>query len=97
VKQELRGAARKIEELRETYFIQQKSVALAERRVESADLFLQAGKIKIRDLLEAQEDLVEARDKLISAVVSYHLATLQLRKDLELLQVDEKGLWRDDE
>ena len=50
--------------------------------------------LPIRDLLEAQEDLVAAQDNLVSAVVSYHIATLRLRKDLELLQVDEKGLWQ---
>jgi len=97
VKQELRSAARKILELKETYLIQQESVTLAERRVESTDLFLQAGKVQIRDLLEAQEDLVEARDRLVSAVVNYHVATLNLKKDLELLEVNEKGLWREDD
>ena len=95
VKQGLRGAARKIEELKETYRIQKMSVALAERRVESTDLFLKAGKVPIRDLLDAQEDLVAAQDQLVSAVVSYHIATLQLQKDLELLEVDEKGLLRE--
>ena len=94
VKQGLRSAARRIEELKQTYQIQKTSVALAERRVESTGLFLKAGMVQVRDLLEAQEDLVEARDRLVSSVVDYHLATLQLQKDLELLEVDEKGLWR---
>ena len=72
-------------------------MALAERRVESTDLFLQAGEAQIRDLLEAQEDLVEARDGLVSAVVNYHVATLNLKRDLELLEVNEKGLWREND
>ncbi len=97
VKQELRSAARRILELKETYLIQQEAVTLAERRVESTDLFLQAGKVQIRDLLEAQEDLVQARDGLVSAVVNYHVATLNLKKNLELLEVNEKGLWREDD
>ncbi len=97
VKQELRSAARRIIELKKTYLIQRESVALAERRVESTDLFLQAGEAQIRDLLEAQEDLVEARDGLVSAVVNYHVATLNLKRDLELLEVNEKGLWREND
>lgn len=97
VKQELRSAARKIQELKKTYLIQQEAVKLSERRVESTDLFLQAGKVPIRDLLEAQEDLVEAQDSLVSAVVDYHLARLELQRALERLEVDEKGLWRRNE
>jgi outer membrane protein TolC len=97
VKQELRSAARRIIELKKTYLIQREAVALAERRVESTDLFLQAGEAQVRDLLEAQEDLVEARDGLVSAVVDYHVATLNLKKDLELLEVNEKGLWQDND
>ena len=83
--------------MKKTYLIQQEAVKLAERRVESTDLFLQAGKVPIRDLLEAQEDLVQAQDSLVSAVVDYHLATLELQKALERLEVDEKGLWRQNE
>jgi len=97
VKQELRNAARNIHKLRKTCLIQQEAVKLAEKRVESTDLFLQAGKVPIRDLLEAQEDLVEAQDSLVSAIVDYHLATLELQKALERLEVDEKGLWRQHE
>ncbi|HIG31553.1 MAG TPA: TolC family protein [Verrucomicrobiales bacterium] len=97
VKQELRSAARKIAALRETYLIQELSVELAARRVESTDLFLQAGQSQIRDLLEAQEDLVEAQDNLVSAVVNYHIETLNLQRNLELLEVNEKGLWRQNE
>jgi outer membrane protein TolC len=94
IKQELRGAARRIAELRETYLIQKLSVELAEKRVESTDIFVQAGRAPIRDLLDAQEDLVQARDRLVAAVVNYHLETLNLQRSLESLEVDEKGLWR---
>lgn len=97
VKQELRSSARKIAELRETYLIQELSVALARRRVDSTTLFLEAGNVQIRDLLDAQSALVAAQDQLVAAVVSYHMATLNLQKDLEVLEVDEKGLWRNNE
>jgi len=97
IKQALRGAARKIVELGQTYQIQKLSVALAATRVESTNMFVQAGSAQIRDLLDAQEDLVAAQDNLVSAVVSYHLETLNLQRNLELLEVDEKGIWRIDE
>jgi outer membrane protein TolC len=94
VKQEVRGAVRKMAELKETYLIQQQAVSLAERRVESTELLLKAGRTQIRDVLEAQQSLVIAQDSLGSAVVSYHIATLELQRSLELLSVDETGVWR---
>ena len=94
VKQQVRGAVRKIAELKETYLIQRQAVTLAERRVASTELLLLAGRTEIRDVLESQESLVRAQDNLGSAVVSYHIATLELQRSLELLVVDETGVWR---
>jgi outer membrane protein TolC len=94
VKREVRGAVRKMAELKETYLIQRQAVSLAERRVESTELLLKAGRTEIRDVLESQESLVIAQDSLGSAVVNYHIATLELQRSLELLSVDETGVWR---
>ncbi|OGV68776.1 MAG: hypothetical protein A2283_22695 [Lentisphaerae bacterium RIFOXYA12_FULL_48_11] len=93
IKQEIRSAVRKLIELEETYRIQRQAVELAERRVNSTEIFLQAGRSQIRDVLEAQEDLVSARDALVSAIVSYHMASLGLQRDLELLEINEEGMW----
>jgi outer membrane protein TolC len=68
-------------------------VALARRREKSTNLFLQAGRAEIRDLLEAQESLISAEDTLTSVTINYRLAELELQKDLGLLQVNEEGLW----
>lgn len=97
VKQEIRSAVRRLVELEETYRIQKQAVDLAERRVNSTEIFLQAGRSQIRDLLEAQEALVSAKDALVSATVSYHMASLGLQRDLETLEINEEGLWLDHE
>lgn len=93
IKQEIRSAVRKLIEIEETYRIQKQAVELAERRVNSTEIFLQAGRSQIRDVLEAQEDLVSAQDALVSAIVSYRMASLGLRRDLELLEINEEGIW----
>jgi len=93
VKSEVRNALRVLIQARESMAIQARSVELAQRRVDSTELFLQAGRAQIRDVLEAQEALVSARDALTSAVVTYRLAELELQRDMGVLEVDEHGLW----
>jgi outer membrane protein TolC len=65
---------------------------LNERRIESANLNLQAGRASTRDILEAQQALVDARNSLTSARVDYYLSQLALWRDMELLRVEDQGL-----
>ena len=95
VKLEVRDALRDLLESRETLRIQAEAVAVARRRVDSTDLFLQAGRAEIRDVLEANEDLNTAQNALTAALVNYRVAELRLQRDLGVLQVDEKGLWQE--
>jgi outer membrane protein TolC len=92
VKLDVRDRLRDLLEARESLRIQAESVALAERRVASTDLFLQAGRAQIRDVLEAQEALLEAQDAFTSALVDYRVAELSMQRDTELLQVNHDGL-----
>jgi outer membrane protein TolC len=95
VKLQVRSTLRDLREAREALRIQSESVALAERQVDSVDLLLQAGRAQIRDLLEAQDNLVAAQDALTAALVTYRVAELRLQRDMGVLQVDERGLWRE--
>ncbi len=93
IKSEVRNALRVLIQARETMAIQARSVELAQRRVDSTELFLQAGRAQIRDVLEAQEALISARNALTTAVVTYRLAELELQRDMGVLAVDQDGLW----
>jgi outer membrane protein TolC len=95
IKLSIRNQLRTLLESRESLKIQAQSVVVAEKRVRSSTLFLEAGRIQIRDLLEAQDDLLAAQNSLTAAVVSYRIAELQLQRDLGLLKVNEKGLWQE--
>jgi len=88
---DVRQAYRRLQQARESYDIQERSVALAERRVESTRLLLQAGRLKQRDVLEAERDLLTARNALTAALVTHTIAQLQFARDLGTLAVDEKG------
>jgi outer membrane protein TolC len=96
VRLQIRTAVRDIRQTRESYEIQKLAVALAESRVASAELFLQAGRSSTRDLLEAQQSLVEARNALTRNLVEFTLAKLALYRDLGALVVDERGIGTND-
>ena len=80
---------------RESLKIQARSVVVAQKRVRSSNLFLEAGRAQIRDLLEAQEALFSAQNALTAAVISYRIAELELQSDMGLLKVDNQGLWQE--
>lgn len=84
---QVRSAWRSLLEARRSYEIQLESVRLAERRVESTDLYLQEGSASIRARLEAEDDRVEARNRLTAALVDYALALLEFERDVGTLAV----------
>ncbi len=88
----VRNALRTTSTTRESYQIQRGAVTLAERRVESAELSLLAGRASTRDLLDSQEDLLEAQNAQTSALIDFSLARLGLYLSMELLRVDEQGI-----
>lgn len=95
VKLEIRDDLRNLLRARESIKIQLAAVTVANRRVDSVALFLDAGRAEIRDLLEAQEDLVSAQNALTANLVDYRVAALALQRDMGVLEVDERGLWRE--
>jgi len=86
---------RQTESTRKRYLIQLSAVELADKRVRSAVLKLEAGRSSTRDVLEAQEDLLSAQNAATSALIDFALARLRLYRDLELLDVDASGILLD--
>ncbi len=95
IKLAIRDRLREMVEARESLKIQARAVNLAEKRVKSTSLFYEAGRAQVRDVLEAQEALVNARNALTSAVVAYRVAELAFQRDTGLLEIDEEGLWKE--
>jgi outer membrane protein TolC len=95
VKGDVRGALRDLVAARESVVTQAKAVVVAQRRVDSTDMLLQAGRAEIRDVLEAQTDLVDAQNEYTTALVEYRVAELELQRDTGLLSVSHDGIWRE--
>ncbi len=85
----LRGLKRQ----RRTLDIQRQQIEDSARTVRIAELRFERGEIGNRDLLENQQNLLEARNRLIDEKVSYEITRLELLQDLGILFIDERGMW----
>jgi outer membrane protein TolC len=93
IKQQIRDELRTLLQAREGFRIQDEAVRLANRRVRSTELFVQAGRAQIRDVLDARAALLSAQNDRTSALVEYRVAALDLQRDMDVLTIDERGLW----
>ncbi|MCX6998548.1 MAG: TolC family protein [Kiritimatiellaeota bacterium] len=95
IKLEVRRSLRNLQNTREAYLIQEEALRLAQRRVESTQRLLPAGQALMRDALDAQDALVLAQNAVNAALVGSRVAELQLQRDMDVLAVDEEGLWQE--
>lgn len=107
-----RAQLRQLRVLAENYRIQQRAVELAYLQVEnSLDTFrapplptnqpLAGGAAGssaalTQQLLEAQRNLIDAQNRLVTVWVQYLTTRMQLYRDLELMPLDYRGAWTDD-
>jgi outer membrane protein TolC len=92
VKLDVRQALRDLLEAREAVLIQEQAVNLAQERVTSTNLVLEAGRGEVRDVLDAQEALVSARN---AAMIRYRVSELRVQRDMGVLAVGGDGLWQE--
>ncbi len=93
VKLDVRNALRNLMQQREGYRIQTEALNVAERRVEEAQALQELGRAEMRDVLDANESLLQAQNSLVDSLVSYRVSELNFQRDLGLLHVDYNGLW----
>lgn len=95
LKSDLRGDLRTLDQSRQSFDIQSRAKALADRRVESSELQLQAGRIQVRDVVDAQTSRLQAYNAATAALVDYHLARMRLLLDLGVLNTAKEKFWLD--
>ena len=95
VKYDVLQAYRQLREAAERYDIQKNSLEVAERRVASNELLLDAGRVTVRVLLQAQDALVQAQNEVTSALVDFLIARLSFYRDTGILQVKPDGMWEE--
>ena len=86
-------AMRTLEQRRQNFEIQKSALTLADRRVRSTELLLQAGRAEVRDLLDAQDAQINAQNSVVAALVAYQETRLQLMLDLGVLDCSQQKFW----
>ena len=89
----IRDDWRNLEAARENFAIQKLSVELAQSRVDSTEMLFQAGRVNMRDVLEARDSLTNAENALTRALITHRLAWLTLLFHLERLPAEPETLW----
>lgn len=78
---------------KKNYEIALKGVTLAQLRLDEQNLLFELGKGEARDLVDAQNDLVNAQNQRISTLIDHTLARLRLWRDLGILYINSDGSW----
>lgn len=87
---------RTLEQERLNYLSRQEALKVAERRVESTQMLLEAGRAAIRDVREAQDNLIQAQNALTDAIVIYQANRAQLLLDMGVLVAEKDQFWLTD-
>jgi outer membrane protein TolC len=96
LKDDIQGGMRTLNLRRENFAIQRNALELADRRVASANMLLEAGRAEVRDLIEAQDAQINAQNAVTSALVNYQDARLQLMLDIGALSTSDPEFWLKD-
>jgi outer membrane protein TolC len=86
---------RELERRKQSVEIQKELIADQEKNVRIAQLLFEQGDNSNRDVVEAQQSLLDAKNSLIREQVSYEIARLGLLRDLGVLFIDANGAWKE--
>jgi outer membrane protein TolC len=84
---------RALDQERISYEIAEQGVALATRRLEEQLLLSELGRGVALDLVDAQEDLVDAQNQRTAALIDHTVARLRLWRDMGILYIGSDGRW----
>lgn len=87
---------RTLEQMRLNYVSRKETLKVNERLVESTQMLLEAGRKSIRDVREAQDNLIGAQNNLTDAIVLYQSVRVQLLLDAGVLVGDQDRFWLTD-
>lgn len=91
VRLEVAAAYRQMAYLAQSAQIEERNLRIAEKRAENARLRFRNGELENRDVVEAENELLNARNALVQSHVQYETERLKLQRTLGLLDVAGDG------
>ena len=68
-------------------------MGIAERRVQEQLLREELGRGTSRDLVDAENDLIESKNERTAALVNHTIARLKFYRDMGILWIKDNGQW----
>ena len=91
----VRSAIRELERRQLSVQITEELIAGEAKNKRIAELQFERGEIDNRELVDAEQSLLGARNALIAEKVAYEIARLGLLRDMGILFIDEQGMWKE--
>ena len=85
---EVRAAARSLERTGKSILLQERNIDFAEKQLRLATLRYQRGLASNFDIIDAENNLIQARSNYVSLVSDYHVARIELKRVTGTLQVE---------
>ncbi len=95
IKLQINDGWRNLDQAKRSFEISEIGVQLAERRVEEQQLRAELGRGTARDLVDAQNDLINSKNERTTALVSHTVARLRFWRDMGILMIKENGRWEE--
>jgi len=91
----IQSSFRELERRVQSLEIQQQLIQDQTKNLRIAELRFERGEIPNRDVVEANQSLLDAENARIDEQVAYEIARLQLLRDLGILFIDDTGMWKE--
>jgi outer membrane protein TolC len=86
---------RNLDQAKRNFEISEIGVELADRRVKEQELRAELGRGTARDLVDAQNDLINSKNERTAALVSHTVERLRFWRDMGILMIKDNGQWEE--
>ncbi len=95
IKLDVRNSWRTLDQAERNYQIAESGVKIAERRVDEQEMLAEVGRARAQDQVDAQNDLISAKNQRTQALVTHTIARLQFWDNMGILYINGNGRWEE--